>query len=252
MTGNTDLLSDLPGETVQQVQAQARKLSQAATIFAIKRFSTAIGELKGSFQPQLPLELALIEAIQGENAPAPTAPQPPSAAPATPSVITTPVTPVNTQKPAADTTIAKSSAEVASAAEPAPLDPAAVKKVQARWAEFKQIVRQQCGQQVWAAVNTVRDIAVNAQAVAFAFGNNQFTHDIVAKPETRQRVAAILSNMLGRPLQLECQMGDHARLTNMVMAPGEPGSANGADPLVEFALTELHAELKDSSKHKEE
>jgi DNA polymerase-3 subunit gamma/tau len=250
MTGNTELLSDLPGETVQQMQAQARKLSQQATIMAIKRFSAAIAELKGSFQPQLPLELALIEAIQGESAPAPVPPVAPATTSPTPPVTAAPGDPVGAQAPAASITAAKSSAEATPAPEPAPLDPAAVKKVQARWTEFKQIVRQQCGQQVWAAVNTVRDIAVNAQAVAFAFGNNQFTHDIVAKPETRQRVAAVLSNMLERPLQLECQMGDHARLTNMVVAPSEPGAANGADPLVEFALTELHAELKDDGKHK--
>ncbi|MGH9818208.1 MAG: DNA polymerase III subunit gamma/tau, partial [Candidatus Acidiferrales bacterium] len=137
MTGNTDLLSDLPGETLQQIQVQARKLAQPATIFAIKRFSAAISELKGSFQPQLPLELALIEAIQGESTSAPVATVTPATAPAVPPITVAPVTPVSTQAAAAATTGAKpkTSSEPAHAAEPAPLDRAAVQKLQARWTE---------------------------------------------------------------------------------------------------------------------
>ena len=58
---------ELPGETVAQMQSQAQQLALPMTILAIKRFSTAVDELKYSHQPQLPLELALIESIQGEG-----------------------------------------------------------------------------------------------------------------------------------------------------------------------------------------
>jgi DNA polymerase III gamma/tau subunit len=65
MTGDVGLLSDLPSNSVQRMQEQASQLPNPTTLFAIKRFSEAIPELKGGYQPQLPLELALIESIQG-------------------------------------------------------------------------------------------------------------------------------------------------------------------------------------------
>ena len=66
MTNDPALLDDLPAETVQQLAAQARQMEPTTTIHAIKRFSAAIAELKGGFQPQLPLEMALIEVTQDE------------------------------------------------------------------------------------------------------------------------------------------------------------------------------------------
>ena len=65
MTGDTGLLEDLPGESVRQLQKQAKELSLPVTLFAVKRFSEALLELKGGYQPQLPMEMALIEAVQG-------------------------------------------------------------------------------------------------------------------------------------------------------------------------------------------
>jgi DNA polymerase III gamma/tau subunit len=69
MTNDPGLLDDLPGETVQQMQMQAKQMDLPTTLYAIKRFSTAVNELKGGFQPQLPLEMALIEVVQGEARP---------------------------------------------------------------------------------------------------------------------------------------------------------------------------------------
>ncbi|MEZ4736779.1 MAG: DNA polymerase III subunit gamma/tau [Caldilineaceae bacterium] len=71
MAGDAGLLAELPAETVGLMQRQAQQLALPVTLYAIKRFSAAVVELKGSHQPQLPLELAFIEAIQGEvSAPA--------------------------------------------------------------------------------------------------------------------------------------------------------------------------------------
>ena len=55
MAGDADLLNELPRETVALLQRQAQQLNLPTTLYAIKRFSTASVELKGSYQPQLPL-----------------------------------------------------------------------------------------------------------------------------------------------------------------------------------------------------
>lgn len=248
MTEDRSLLSDLPGETLQQMATQAKQMGLATTLTAIKRFSSAVAELKGGHQPQLPLELALIEAIQGEIMPAPiavplapvvavavAAPPPITAAetlPTAPLVVTSPAD----NKPATVTPL-----PVEVAAEPPPLDEAAVQRLRSQWEAFKQAVKTKGGVRVLAAINTVRDIAVADQTVAFAFGNNQFTRDMLADPEINGKVAGILSSLLSRPVKLDCQMGDHARLLNMVAIHNT--QLDGADPLLEYALSTLGAEV---------
>ncbi len=255
MTEDRSLLSDLPGETLQQMATQAKQMGLATTLTAIKRFSSAVAELKGGHQPQLPLELALIESIQGEIMVAPMAVQPvviaapviaappPITAAEAPPTVTPGVTPTVTPT-AAGTTDTKPAtvtppAEVA--AEPPPLDEAAVQRLRSQWETFKQTVKAKGGVRVLAAINTVRDIAVADQTVAFAFGNNQFTRDMLADPEINGKVAGILSSLLSRPVKLDCQMGDHARLLNMVAIYN--AQQDGADPLLEYALSTLGAEV---------
>lgn len=245
MTEDRNLLSDLPADTLAQMARQAKQMGMATTLLAIKRFSGAVAELKGGHQPQLPLELALIEAMQGEIQPAPLATQPVAALPTAPTVAAPSMTPAPaapTPQPIAEAkpgAVTPPPAEVP--AEPPPLDEAAVQRLRSQWEAFKQAVKTKGGVRVLAAINTVRDIAVADQTVAFAFGNNQFTRDMLADPETNGKVAGILSSILSRPVKLDCQMGEQARLLNMVQVHSE--QRDGADPLLEFALSTLGAEV---------
>lgn len=243
MTGDASLLDDLPGESIRQLQAQAKELTLPVTLYAIKRFSEAIPELKGGYQPQLPLELAFIEAVQG----GPVAPVivqqvvqqiiqapagalgAPAAESAKPGDKSTPSTP----KPA-DREPAKS--------EPAVLDAEAARRLWARWKEFLAVVKTQCGLQVNAALQAVRDVAVSDQAVAFAFGTNEFSRNMVAKPEILPGVIAVLSSFLGREAVLECQMGEKAILTGRLVGVSDT-PVSGPDPLVEFAVSDLGAQV---------
>jgi hypothetical protein len=67
------------------------------------------------------------------------------------------------------------------------------------------------GHKVQAALNTVRDIAISEDTVVFAFGANTFTCDMIAKPETLAQVTEVLGEFMGRPVKLECQMGEQAK-----------------------------------------
>ena len=242
MTGDSGLLIDLPADVVQQMRVQAKQMSNAATFAAIKRFNATIQDLKGGYHPQLPLEMALIEAIQSEAiathvvAQAVIAPAPMAITPAT-SVVK-PAAP----EPLLGTTPAPVKPAEATPAEPPPLDAAAIQKLKTRWKEFIAIVRSQCGVQVQAALVAVRDIAVSEQTVALAFGTNEFSRDMVARPDTLPKVAGLLSTFLGRTVMLECQVGDQARLADrIVVANTQVG--DGPDPLVEYALSTLGAKV---------
>ena len=247
LTGNPALLADLPSETVRQMQAQSQQLSQPVTIFAIKKFSESINELKGGFQPQLPLEMALIEIVQGppvitvQSMQQPTAQQAVTpATKATESATVAQPTPADSSAVAHTTPEKPGSTAATATSVPQTLDANAVRKLRASWGEIKTTAKAQLGLQVVAALNSVRDMAIGEQTVALAFGNNQFSHDIIAKPEILSKVASIISQVVSRPVVIECQMGDSARLSSVIKVESEKKS-EGSDPLLEFAVATLGA-----------
>jgi len=250
MAGDAGLLTELPAETVGLMQQQAQQLALPVTLYAIKRFSAAVVELKGSHQPQLPLELAFIEAIQGEvSAPAmmsipqvaaPVALASPMVAP--PPTAAAPV-PASSSA-AAPVEAAPAQAEPAASTEPPPLDVAAIKRLNEQWKEsFLPTVRKQYGVRVEAALRGVQDIAVAQDSVAFAFGNNDFTRNMIAEPETNAKIVALLSKILGRSVKLECQLGERAQLANMITVTTTVKENEGVDLLLEYAVSTLGAEV---------
>ena len=68
---------------------------------------------------------------------------------------------------------------------------------------------------------------------------------MTAKPENLQQITAILTQMLGRPVILECQMGDIAELKGLT-ATSQNQPSDGSDPLVDFAVQDLGAEILDT------
>ena len=245
MTNDPGLLDELPGEAIQKLQQQARQMPLSTTLYAIKRFSEAATELKGGYQPQLPLELALIEAVQG----GPVAPV--IVQQVVQQVAQEPAQPGHADKeggknPSRQPTGARSStdavAPATSKAEPAVLDAEAARRLHARWKEFLALVKTQCGQQVAAALAAVRDIAVTEQAVALAFGNNEFSRNMVAKAENLPGVTTMLSTFMGRNVTLECQIGDKANLAGRVVGVAA-APVSGPDPLLEFAVKDLGAKV---------
>jgi DNA polymerase-3 subunit gamma/tau len=247
MAQDPALLHELPNEMVRQMQNQAQRMTLPMTISAVKRFSEAINQLKGSYQPQLPLELAFIEAVNGVAlAPVPVAvaavavPTQPTAQVATPATeIATKASPAKSNsKPPNGSQPATPPAE----AEPPPLDQAAIKKLRDQWKQLQAQIKTDLGVKVWAAPNSVRDIAVSERAVAFAFGNNAFAQQMMSQTENHSRIVAILSDFLGRPVQLECQLGEQAKLARTVSA-NELQDGDAADPLVEYAVNNLGAQI---------
>jgi DNA polymerase-3 subunit gamma/tau len=260
MAKDPQLLDDLPGEMVRQMQSQAQRMSLPVTIAAVKRFSEAAIQLKSSFQPQLPLELAFIEAVNGVAVPqmmmpaamAATVVATGAATPTGAPVATTPVvtpTSASTATPPAKATAGNptnTAAPVEAEAEPPPLDHTAIKKLRDQWKQVQAQVKSTLGYKVWAALNSVRDIAVSDRGVAFAFGTNAFAQQMISEQENHSRIVTILSDFLGRPVQLECQLGEQAKVARRI-STNETLDANGADPLVEYAVNNLGAKVVDEA-----
>lgn len=239
MVGDGALLEDSAPETVRTMQKQAQEIENADTLLAIKRFSQAMGELKGGFQPQLPLELALVELIEGVQqqpiaaAPAqaaaqPVSPTPPPAAKGTTSPATRP-----TRSPVAEQSSATH------------LDAEAVQRLRGRWDEFMATVRERCGPKEQASLRSIRDLAIGGDAVAIAFGNNSFTQGVISEARTKDAISGILAEILGQQVTLICQSGEKATIPSAAGHAVEEVESNGPDPLLEFAVSELGAKVSD-------
>ena len=258
MTGDKSLLTDQPTDVVEQMAQQAKSLDRGQILYAIKRFSEAIGELKGGLQPQLPLELALIESIQGTVTQVQTVVQTVVQAEAATPVRT--ASAPTSAKPAVDVSKPVPAAKEAEVTKPAvpepeagptppPLDEAAVQRLQSRWNEFLGLVKQRCGFKQEAALRAVRDIAIGEQAVAFAFGKNKFAREMISSAETLAPVSEILSQILARTVSLTCQVGDTATLSASAgRVIRDTSDADGPDPLVEYAVNELGAQVVEDKK----
>jgi len=249
MTGDSGLLDDRSPETVKRMEAQAKQLTQPQTLYAVKRFGEAIGELKGGHQPQLPLELALIEIVRGPAAlVVQAAPQPVQSIPAAQpvAVLSAPAKEMPASKPSA----APAGQEKAEEGVPVPLDDAAVGRLRAQWNDVLAAVREQCGLKQQAALRAVRDIAIGENAIALSFGNNKFARDMISEPEILAQVSGILAHFIGRQVAVECQEGETATLSAAAGRVVRDEKKDGPDPLLEFAVSELGAEVKDEKGEK--
>jgi len=130
---------------------------------------------------------------------------------------------------------------------PIPLDNAAVSQLRDQWNDVLAAVCEQSGLKQYAALRAVRDIAVGENAIALSFGNNKFAKDMISETETLTQVSTILAQFIGRQVAVECQEGETATLSAAAgRVVRDEGRADGPDdPLLEFAVSELGAQVKD-------
>ena len=262
MVGDGALLEDRPPEALETLQQQAERIPHTQTLTAIKRLTQAMTELKGEYQPQLPLEIALVELLQ------PPQPQPQTAVQEQPQPQTVSSQTAVQERPQPQTTSSQKAAqavtapsrarqpaqsEAQSAAEPAAgtgttqaLNADALRLLRQRWGEFLTAVRSRCGPKQQASLRSIKDLAIGADSVAMAFGNNTFAQGVISEAATREAVADILGEFLGQKVSLSCQSGDKANLSAAAGPVLEEEQAAGIDPLIEYAVAELGAEVNDS------
>ena len=78
-----------------------------------------------------------------------------------------------------------------------------------------------------------------------AFGNNVFTQGVISEAKTKDTISGILAEILGQQITLICQGGDKATIPTASGRAVEEKQAGGADPLLEYAVSELGAEVSD-------
>lgn len=207
--GDDSHLIDAPAEARQVMEEQARRAQVPRLVAAIRQFNEALQELKGGWQPQLPLELAFVQSLSMAQAAAPI----PTEAKERPQEAPPP--PVQASVPT-------------SAVAPPPASPGdsplTLADIRARWRHILAAAKKRHpGVEAMYASGT--PVALDGHALVVGFEPMwSLIKEKADQPQSRIAFEAALSEVLGRPLRVRCQI--------ITVPPSDIAD----DPLVQEAL----------------
>ncbi len=245
-----------------QLKAQATAFSSQALARAVRLFNQAAAEAKGGWQPQLPLEMAFIEAtlpVEPESgaphqpsapagprtSPSPRRPLPPPARPSRPA-------PARSASPSPS----KSPSEVRDPASDygtlVPGDGSLTPEtLRSRWAEILNALRPR-NLALEALIRSCEPIAVEGDVVVLGFVHN-FHRGKVEEEHNKQVVEDILSSLIGQRYRVRCVLVHQERAVSMPPDRSKPGVTGGKaassteqvieDPVVRAAVEDLGAQI---------
>jgi DNA polymerase-3 subunit gamma/tau len=257
-----------------QLEARAADFSLQALVGAVRLFNQAAAESKGGWQPQLPLEMAFIEAAQPTEVENPTPDRPPHSPRSNPS-------PATRHSPASH---AKSNPASARSASPvASQTPSAVNEpelaygdrkpvdgsltpeaLRGRWPDFLNALRPR-NLPLEALMRSCEPLAVEGDVVILGF-THDFHRSRVEEDQNRQDVEDVLAELIGQRYRVRCVLaqqrtgGSPPTRTGVQAAPSvdsamvddpvvrsAPPSADSAmidDPVVRAAIDDLGAVVR--------
>jgi DNA polymerase-3 subunit gamma/tau len=206
------VLSHIPDDMRPQLEAQAADFSSQALVRAVRLFNRAAAEAKGGWQPQLPLEMAFIEAVQPPAMGNPTSSEqspPPRSNPSPP------------KRHAPASRGPSNPAPVRSAPPAAPQEPVAVREpvpaygsletgdgsltptmLRNKWPEFLNALRPR-NLPLEALMRACEPLAVEGDVVVLGFGHD-FHRSRVEEDQSRQDVEQVLSELIGQRYRVRC------------------------------------------------
>ncbi len=218
-TGNRASLLNVTAEALAEMEDQARQLSTRALLRTVRLFNQASFDLKASLQPQLPLELAFIEATLGEDSVAeeePVSEAPQKAGQETPSAPSPSVTAPTVlresravegtraaQAVAADASPSPPSAEdTLTEGETLPASGVTLERVRLNWARILAEIRPH-NRSAEALLRSGRAEAVEGNVVVLGFPY-AFHKERVEEPKCQALVEQVFSRVLGNPCRIRC------------------------------------------------
>ena len=194
--GGDAITLDAPAEEQERMVAQARRATRDDLVQAVRRFSEAALASSSSWQPQLPLELAFIELLPTEAAPAiPVAPRQ-QLAPAQ----------TRQQEPAPEIAAQREEPEqpLLAPAQKAEGDAAlTLDAVKARWPNMVERVAQE-DKNLPALLAMCKPLATEDDTLILGFDFPVLKEKFESKPEARALVGSVLTALLGTRCKVRC------------------------------------------------
>jgi DNA polymerase-3 subunit gamma/tau len=242
------------------LEEQAAAFSPRMLARAVRLFNQAAAEAKGGWQPQLPLEMAFIEAMLP--------PEPESAGPRAQSARDIPPAPPParhaTSSPKSKPAPARSASTGPSPpttkvqelepaySRPAPGDGSLTPEtLRSRWPEFLNALRPH-NLSLEALMRSCEPVAVEGDVVLLGFTHN-FHRGKVEEEHNKRLVEEVLSSLVGQQYRVRCVLAGQGRAaTPPQRAPSEPAPRKSRpsaeqimaeDPVVRAAVEDLGAQI---------
>jgi len=255
--GSEETPLHIPDGLRETFQAQARRFEPRQLARAVRLFNQAAVEARAAWQPQLPLELAFVEAMLPREASSPKSESPTTTVP--PGRREAP-TPPPTPRPTATAERAVSpkpatrhpasapprAAKEPPAQEPAPTIPPAegmpsLEMFQDRWADLLQAIRPH-NHSLEALLRSGRPLRVEGETLILGF-RYPFHQGKVSEENNRRAVEDALERLFGRPVRVRCELVPKDKPSNPPRAAPPPSQPPVRDELVEAAVRELGARV---------
>ena len=234
--GNAQLV-EVTAEMRATMARQAEKLELSSLLRALRAFTVAANDVKGGWQPQLPLELAIVECTAPLPIPAPElaapAPTVPTAKLATPVPEALKPDPTSSarKKPAPTAPPASKVSETPKASGA----PAGNYDVKAVWTRLLTMMREK-DKPTTALLRSCTVLGLEGNTLLVA--TNEFVYkQINDRAETRTIINDVLTQTVGFPCMIQCQ------LTGAVNKRSPEASDLPADGMVATALRDLGGEI---------
>ena len=256
-------------ETLAVAQHHAEIFSRRTLLSTINAFNDAAADRGSGWQPQLPLELALLRSVDALYAPQeeaqarPLAPQPPAPTPAAPpparaseraperapaAPSSAPrrgiaqVAPLPAAAPAPEPVQTPPPQEEADPAEPQPEGGPSLAEVQSRWPDVLGVVKQyDVTKQIPALIARGTLYDVEGNTVIFRMPN-QILRDKIGSGENLVAVEKALAQVFGLPLKFSCRLAAEGD----ALSPED--LLGGGDPTADFVMRELGGKVKATRK----
>jgi DNA polymerase-3 subunit gamma/tau len=229
------VLSQIPAEARPQFEIQAADFSSCVLSQAVRLFNKAASEAKGGWQPQLPLEMAFIEAVlpsEMEN-PAPGKQQPPRPGeppsrkplhPAPASHRADGASPVKAARPVRSSPSVPAQPSAATR-EPEPtyetLKPGdgtlTPENLRSRWPEFLNALRPR-NLPLEALMRSCEPVAVEGDIVVLGF-THDFHRSRVEEEQSKRDIEEALSELAGQRYRLRCVLLQQRTVTSAPTSP---------------------------------
>ena len=219
-------------EERERYQAQAGQISSNMLLRALRNFNEALADDLGGWQPQLALELALVESLA---APVVAEVPAPPAVSVTQAVETQRQQATTVRKPEADPVRKPAAVQSARKAESAPASPASaapaaeltLEQLQARWDAVRPELERPGRSNIPALLDHVQVSDLRDDVVVLD-ASTPFFHDRLDSAETRSALEKAVQAVFGRPLRIRVRL--------QKAATSEDPQINLDDPLIASAM----------------
>ena len=214
-----------------RLEAQAQAFSHRDLAKAIRLFNQAAVESRGGWQPQLPLEMAFIEAVLPPDAPQETPPSPssrpqspPSSPPSRPRPRPSSSSP-SARAPSAASPLPPTKSPSSGPERPAPQKPSAaqergplpvgdgatitVETIQQHWGQALNAMRPR-SLFLEALMRSCRPVAIEKDVIVLGF-DYEFHRSKVDEEQNRREIEGVLSTLLGKRYRVRCVLGQSDR-----------------------------------------